>query len=194
MHIGRLHLRLVKRRGGAASARFDAAACYERLGELASSLRGHPWMVVSGLVEPLLSGRFSRAHSDIDIAVPLESLAAAAAAVVRGGCVLTTRVLRTHLNRVYDLELHLRIAPGFLRWRHRRLRFWRLTIDGELDENNFPPYVDVFPYLLSGRELLVLDTGRRLTFQHRLATTATLPAGGIVPVEDPCHLKAGQGH
>jgi hypothetical protein len=193
MRIGRLHIRVVKRRGGSTPAPFDAATCYQRLGELADTLHGHPWMVVSGLVEPLLSGRFSRPHGDIDIAVPVEHVEGAAAAVVRKGFILTTRVLRTHLGPRYDIEAHLRIAPGMLRWRYRRLRFWRLNADGELDESAFPPYVDLFPYILKERELLVVDTGWRLRFQNQLATSAMLPAGVTVPVEDPSHIKAGPG-
>jgi len=193
MRIGRLHIRAVRRGGAAAPALFDAAICYQRLGELAAYLNGHPWMVVSGLVEPLVNGRFSRTHSDIDIAVPVEHLVEVAAAIVRKGYVLTTRVLRTHLTRTLDLELHLRVEPGLLRWRTRRLRFWRLTADGELDEKTFPPYVDLFAYILRDRELLVVDNGLRLKFVNRLATTAVLPEGGVVPIEDPSHIKAGPG-
>jgi hypothetical protein len=190
MRIGRLHLRLAERYRSAALARFDATACYARLGDLTASLQGHPWMVVSGLVEPLTNGRFTRAHGDIDIAVPLDKLGAAAAAVLRSGYVLTTRVLRTHLCSKFDLELHLRIEPGFLAWRHLRLRLWRLTADRELDENVFPPYVDVFPYVVEGREIHILDSGHRLPLQCGSAITASLPGGGTVPVEDPCCLEA----
>jgi hypothetical protein len=190
MRIGRLHLRLADRHRLAVLDRFDAAACYACLGALAASLRGHPWMVVSGLVEPLMSGRFTRAHGDIDIAVPLPNLGAAVAAVLQSGYVLTTRVLRTHLSSKFDLEAHLRIEPGLLAWRHRRLRLWRLTADGELDESVFPPYVDVFPFIVEGREMHILDSGRRLPLQRPLMITASLPGGGSVPVEDPCYLEA----
>ncbi len=190
MRIGRLHLRFAQRRRGAALARFDAGACYARLAELSDHLAGQPWMVVSGLVEPLTRGRFSRAHGDIDIAVPLENVGAVVAAALRHGLILTTRVLRTHLSREIDLELHLRIEPGFLARRHVRLRLWRLDTAGELDESGFPPYVDVFPYVLEGREMHILDSGRRVALQHRLWINAALPGGATVPVEDPCYVEA----
>ena len=71
-----------------------------------------------------------------------------------------------------------------------RLRLWRLSAAGELDESGFPPYVDVFPYVLEGREMHILDSGRRLPLQQRLAISAALPCGTRVPVEDPCYLEA----
>lgn len=190
MRIGRVHLRWAARNRAVARARFDAQACYARLAELAAHLDGQPWMVVSGLVEPLTRGRFSRAHGDIDIAVPLENMGAVAAAALRSGLVLTTRILRTHVSRRYDLEAHLRIEPGFLARRHVRLRLWRLDSAGDLDESGFPPYVDVFPYVLEGREMHILDSGRRLPLQQRLAINAALPSGTMVPVEDPCYVEA----
>ena len=90
------------------------------------------------------------------------------------GYVLTTRVLRTHLSKRFDLEVHLRIEPGILARRHLRLRLWRLTADGELDESDFPAYVDVFPYVLDGRDMHILDKGHRLPLQCGLAITASL--------------------
>src|SRR5258708_17964060 len=110
MQVCNLHLRLAPRNRSVLLQRFDAAACYASLHELADGLRGHPWMVVSGLVEPLCDGLFTRAHSDVDIALPVEGFAAGVAAILRRGFILTNRVLRTHLCRT-DFEAHLRIHP-----------------------------------------------------------------------------------
>jgi hypothetical protein len=114
MHIDRLHLRLAGRRRSTALARFDPAICHARLRELAVALDGQPWMVVSGLVEPLTNGGFTRAHSDIDIAIPRDNLEAAAVAALRAGFVLTTRVLRTHLNSSAARRSSVRDASGAL--------------------------------------------------------------------------------
>lgn len=190
MHFDRLHLRLAGRRRASALARFDAATCYARLRELAATLDGQPWMVVSGLVEPLTNGGFTRAHSDIDIAIPRDHLEAAAAAALRNGFVMTTRVFRTHLNREFDAEGHLRIGPGRLMRRCRRLRLWRLTADGELDEGLAPSYIDVFPYVLSDRKIWILDGGQQLDVRRPLVITVSLPGGVTVPVEDPYYVEA----
>ncbi|CAG0996022.1 hypothetical protein BURK1_02541 [Burkholderiales bacterium] len=190
MHLGRVHFRLAHRDRRAALARFDAASCYAGLCDLAASLRDHPWMVVSGLVEPLRCGRFTRAHSDIDIALPLPDLEAAARSVVRSGYALTVRVLRTHVSRAFDLELHLRIAPASLRKPRRHLRLWRLTAGGDLDERAFPPYIDVFPYVVADQHLHILDSGQRLAMRCPLAAEVSLPGGATVPVEDPYYLEA----
>ncbi len=190
MRIGRLHLRLVKRHRSAVCPRFDATACYACLGALAASLHGQPWMIVSGLVEPLRSGRFDRTHSDIDIAVPLAHLCDATEAALRAGYVLTTRVLRTHWNRELDLEIHVCIDPRHLERRSRRLRLWRLTAAGELDDSGFPPYVDVFPYTVADGEMRILDTGDRMKLGCPLAVEISLPGGAVVPIEDPYYLKA----
>jgi hypothetical protein len=190
MHIDRLHLRLAGRHRESALVRFDAATCYARLRELAVTLDGQPWMVVSGLVEPLTSGGFTRAHSDIDIGIPLDKLEAAALAMLRAGFVLTTRIFRTHLNRELDVEAHLRIGPGPLMRRCRRLRLWRLTDDGELDERIVPSYIDVFPYVLSDRKIWILDGGHRLDVRRPLVVPVSLPGGSTVPVEDPYYVEA----
>jgi hypothetical protein len=190
MHVGRLHFRLAARQRASALARFDAAACYARLSELARSLDGERWMVVSGLVEPLVNGRFVRAHSDIDIAVPVGSLRTMAEAVDRYGYALTTRVLRTHVSARADLEAHLVVEPWMLAHRCRRLRLWRLTPRGDLDESTFPPYVDVFPYELVGRQLHILDSGQRLPLRAPLWRDVALPDGASVPVEDPSYVEA----
>jgi len=190
MHVGRLHFRLAWRRRAAALARFDAAACYARLRELAEALDGHPWMVVSGLVEPLVNGRFARAHSDIDIAVPLAALRAAAEAARRDGFVLTTRVLRTHATADADLEAHLCIEASTLPRRARRLRLWRLDASGSLDERRFPAYVDVFPYDIVGDRLHILDSDQWLPIRGALTLQARLPCGCAVPVEHPGYLEA----
>lgn len=190
MHVGRLHFRLAGRDRAAALSRFDAAACYAGLRDLAACLDGHPWMVVSGLVEPLVNGRFARAHSDIDIAVPIASLRAAAEAARRRGYALTTRVLRTHATLRSDLEAHLRIEPPMLRRRHRRLRLWRLDMGGEFDERRFPAYVDVFPYDLVDHRMHILDSGQRLPLRGALWTRIPLPGGVCVPVEDPYYVEA----
>jgi len=188
MHIDRLHFRLAERRRSASLARFDADLCYTRLRELAATLYGQPWMVVSGLVEPLAKGAFTRAHSDIDIAVPLDRLDAALAAVLNRGYVLTTRVMRTHLSRDFDLEVHLRIVPGPRTRRCRHLRLWHLTAGGELDESASPSYVDVYPYVLTDREFRILDTGQCVDVRRPLAILVRLPGGATVPVEDPLYL------
>jgi len=190
MHVGRLHFRLAARSRAAALARFDPAACYAGLRELARSLDGHAWMVVSGLVEPLFSGRFARAHSDIDIAVPVDALRALADAVHRHGYVLTMRVLRTHLSTRDDVEAHLVVAPWMLDHRCRRLRLWRLTPRGDLDETTFPAYVDVFPYALVGQEMHILDSGQRLPLRAPLWHDVSLPGGARIPVEGPSYLDA----
>lgn len=190
MRVGRLHFRFAMRRREAALARFDAAACYAQLSELARSLDGHCWMVVSGLVEPLVAGRFARSHSDIDIAVPVHSLRATADAVRRCGYVLTTRVLRTHVSARTDLEAHLVIAPWMLGPRSRHLRLWRTTARGGLDEATFPSYVDVFPYELVGRDMLILESGQRLPLRAPLWLEVSLPDGVRIPVEDPSYVDA----
>lgn len=192
MRVGRLHFRYATRERAHALARFDAASCYAGLRRLASALDGQPWMVVSGLVEPLFRGRFARAHSDIDIAVPVESLGAVAAAARRRGFVVTTRVLRTHASRREDLEAHLRVEPSLLAWRRRHLRLWRLDDDGELDESRFPAYVDVFPYALCPRWMHILDSGQRLPLRLPLSRDVALPGGTTVPVEDPSYVEALQ--
>ena len=190
MHIDRLHLRLAARRRASALARFDAEICYARLRELAATLDGQSWMVVSGLVEPLTSGRFTRAHSDIDIAIPREGLDAAAAALLRAGYTLTTRLLRTHLTGDLDVEVHRRARPGPLLRRCRRLRIWRLTVDGELDERAVPSYVDVFPYVLDGRRIWIPDCGQSLEVRRPLVVQVSLPGGVTIPVEDPYYVEA----
>jgi hypothetical protein len=177
MHIGRLHLRLAGRHRAPALARFDPTLFYTRLRELAVTLDGQPWMVVSGLVEPLTNGGFTRAHSDIDIAIPRDALEAAATAVLRAGFVLTTRILRTHLNSEFDVEAHLRIAPGPLLRHCRRLRLWRLTADGELDERAVPSYIDVFPYVLSDRKLWILAAANASTCAARWSCECRSPGG-----------------
>jgi hypothetical protein len=173
-----------------ALARFDAAICYARLRELAVTLDGQPWMVVSGLVEPLTNGGFTRAHSDIDIAIPQDNLEAAAVAAQRDGFVLTRRVFRTHLTQGLDVEVHMRIDPGPLMRRCRRLRLWRLTADGDLDERVVPSYIDVFPYVLSDRKIWILDSGQTLDVRRPLAVQVTLPGGATIPVEDPYYVEA----
>ena len=190
MHFDRLHFRLAGRHRSAALARFDPATCYARLHELAATLDGQPWMVVSGLVEPLTNGGFTRAHSDIDIAIPQDNLEAAAVAALRDGYVLTTRIFRTHLTRALDVEGHLRVRPGPSSRRCRRLRLWRLTADGELDERVVPSYIDVFPYVLSDRKIWILDSGQRLDVRRPLALRVTLPGGATIPVEDPYYVEA----
>lgn len=147
-------------------------------------------MVVSGLVEPLTTGAFSRAHSDIDIAVPEDRLDAMVEAASRRGYVVTTRVLRTHASRRFDAELHWRVKPheSTRRWRH--LRLWRPTQGGELDESVVPSYIDVFPYRLSDGEIWILDTGEHLAIRHPLAFPVDIPGGATVPVEDPYLLEA----
>lgn len=190
MHLGRMHFRFAHRERRVALARFDPAACYTRLCDLASCLHDHPWMVVSGLVEPLRCGRFTRPHSDIDIAVPLADLEAAARAIIRSGYVLTVRVLRTHVSRAYDLEIHLRVEPRALRRHRRHLRLWRVGADGNLDERAFPPYVDVFPYVVDQGHMHILDSGQRLELRCPLHAPCTLPGGVDVPVEDPWYLDA----
>jgi hypothetical protein len=190
MHVGRLHFRLAERHRDAVLARFDAAACYAGLRELAASLDGHPWMVVSGLVEPLVGGRFSRPHSDIDIAVPVAGLRAMAEAVLRRGYAMTTRVLRTHVSADADIEAHLRIEPWMLPTRCRHLRLWRLDRNGEFDERTFPAYVDVFPYDLVDDRMHILDSGQRLPLRGALSIPVPLPGGPSVPVENPCYVEA----
>jgi hypothetical protein len=190
MHIDRLHLRLAGRRRSTALARFDPAICHARLRELAVALDGQPWMVVSGLVEPLTNGGFTRAHSDIDIAIPRDNLEAAAVAALRAGFVLTTRVLRTHLNSEFDVEVHLRASPGPWLRRCRRLRLWRLTTDSELDESVVPSYVDVFPYVLTGRKIWLVDSGHLLDVRRPLVVQVSLPDGITIPVEDPYYIEA----
>lgn len=190
MHVGRLHFRLAGRRRAAALARFDAADCYARLRELARALDGHPWMVVSGLVEPLVNGRFARAHSDIDIGVPVAALPAVAVAARGGGFALTTRVLRTHATTGADLEAHLSIDPWMLARRARRLRLWRLDAAGALDERRFPAYVDVFPYDIVGDRLHILDSDQWLPMRGGLSRRVRLPCGCTVPVEEPSYVDA----
>lgn len=190
MRVGRLHFRCAMRHREAALARFDAARCYAHLSALARSLDGQHWMVVSGLVEPLVNGRFARAHSDIDIAVPVASLRAIAEAANRGGYVLTTRVLRTHVSARIDLEAHLVIAPWMLDHRCRHLRLWRPTARGDLDETTFPAYVDVFPYALVDHQMHILDSGQRLPLRAPLFVEVPLPDGVRIPVEDPSYLDA----
>jgi hypothetical protein len=190
MHVGRLHFRLAARQRAAALARFDASACYAGLRALAHGLAGQRWMVVSGLVEPLVNGRFSRAHSDIDIAVPVDSLRSMAEAACAHGYVLTMRVLRTHLTARADLEAHLVVAPWMLDVRCRHLRLWRCTSRGALDESTFPAYVDVFPYALAGDEMHILDSGQRLPLRAPLWRDVPLPDGARIPVEDPSYLDA----
>jgi hypothetical protein len=193
VRLGPLHLRFVRRSDDAAPFRFDAAECLQRLGELACSLRGLPWMVVSGLVEPLIRGRFSRSHGDVDIAAPAGHLGPVVAALVRHGYLLTTRVLRTHLDRAWDLELHLRIAPALLALRRRRLRLWRTDAHGRFDEGRFPRYVGLYAYRLDGRELEVLDTGWRLRFPGSIAMSVELPGGRSIPVERPGFRRVASG-
>ncbi|HQU48250.1 MAG TPA: hypothetical protein PLM09_03820 [Casimicrobiaceae bacterium] len=190
MHLGRMHFRFAPRERQRAMARFNPTDCYTRLCDLASCLHAHPWMVVSGLVEPLRCGRFNRAHSDIDIAVPLADLEAAARAIVAAGFVLTVRVLRTHVSRAYDLEIHLRVEPHALRRHRRHLRLWRIRADGDLDERAFPPYVDVFPYVVADGHMHILDSGQRLELRCPLHSPISLPGGVCVPVEDPSYIDA----
>lgn len=190
MHIDRLHIRLADRRRASALARFNPSICYARLSELAFVLDGQPWMVVSGLVEPLTKGGFSRAHSDIDIAIPQDCLENAAAALLRAGFVLTTRIFRTHLNRDYDIEAHLRIGSGPLLQQCRRLRLWRLTVEGDLDETAVPSYIDVFPYVLMERKMWILDGGPPLDIRRPLALKVAIPGGITIPVEDPYYVDA----
>ena len=190
MRVGRLHFRYARRERAHALARFDATSCYAGLRRLADALAGERWMVVSGLVEPLVRGQFARAHSDIDIAVPVESLASMATSVERCGYVLTTRVLRTHVSASEDLEAHLRVDAWMLALRRRHLRLWRLDASGDLDESTFPAYVDVFPYALAGDALHILDSGQRLPLHLPISVDVALPGGIVVPVEDPCYLDA----
>lgn len=190
MHVGRLHFRLAGRDRAAALSRFDPDACYAGLRELAACLDGHPWMVVSGLVEPLVNGSFARAHSDIDIAVPIASLPAVAEAACRRGYAFTTRVLRMRATPRCDLEAHLRIGTLGLRLRHRRLRLWRLDAAGELDERRFPAYVDVFPYDLVDDRMHILESGQRLPLRGTLWIAVALPGGARVPVEHPYYVEA----
>ena len=190
MHVGRLHVRYAARRREAVLSRFDADACYAGLRDLARVLDGQRWMVVSGLVEPLVRGRFTRAHSDIDIAVPADALAPLARTGVARGSALTSRALRTHVSPGVDLELHLRIEPWMLAYRRRHLRLWRLDRDGGLDESRFPAYVDVFPYVIEGREMHILDSGQRLPLREALCQEVALPEGTRVPVELPCYVDA----
>jgi hypothetical protein len=190
MHVGRLHVRCAARRREAALSRFDADACYAGLRDLARVLGGQRWMVVSGLVEPLVRGRFTRAHSDIDIAVPVDAVAPVARAALAGGYAITTRVLRTHVSRDDDVEVHVALAPWMLAYRCRRLRLWRVRRDGALDESRFPAYVDVFPYALVGREMHILDSGPRLPLADVLCHDVALPGGMRVPVELPLYVEA----
>ncbi|HEY8241938.1 MAG: hypothetical protein ACHQJ7_03985 [Vicinamibacteria bacterium] len=190
MHVGRLHVRYAARRREAALSRFDADACYAGLRDLARVLDGQRWMVVSGLVEPLVRGRFTRAHSDIDIAVPVDALVPMARVASARGYALTTRALRTHVSTGVDLELHVRIEPWMLAHRRRRLRLWRLDRNGRIDESRFPAYVDVFPYVLEGREMHILDSGQRLPLRESLCQDVALPEGTRVPVELPCYVDA----
>lgn len=190
MHIDRLHVRLAARHRSSALARFDATTCYARLRELAATLDGQPWMVVSGLVEPLTRGAFTRAHSDIDIAIPQDGLDAAATALLRAGFALTVRVLRTHLSRELDVEVHRSTGPGPLLRRSKRLRLWRLTADGDLDERAVPSYVDVFPYVLSGRSIRILDCNQSLDVRRPLIVHVSLRGGVTIPVEDPYYVEA----
>jgi hypothetical protein len=190
MHIERLHVRLAERHRAAVLARFDPATCYARLRELAAALDGHPWMVVSGLAEPLTNGGISRAHSDIDIAIPRDALEVASAAALARGFVLTTRIFRTHLSASLDVEAHLRIDAAAAARRPRHLRLWRFSARGTLDESAVPAYIDVFPYLLSDRKLWILDSGQQLELRRPLVVQASLPDGTKVPVEDPYYVEA----
>jgi hypothetical protein len=192
MRLGRLHLRVMTRSPEALRERFDAAACFACLVELVHALAGHQWMVVAGLVEPLLRGAFSRAHSDVDIAVPLAHLDGVARAAVAVGYVMTTRLMRSKLPHDGNLELHLRLEPGglMLELRPRRLRLWRLDARGEFDENRFPPYVDVFPFVADDKELRILDGGWRLPLGLPIVRAARLADGVEVPVVDPSYVQA----
>ena len=190
MHVGRLHIRTAARRREAALGRFDPDACYAGLRDLARVLDGQCWMVVSGLVEPLVRGSFTRAHSDIDIAVPVDALVPMARVAAANGYALTTRALRTHVSRDLDVEVHVRLAPWMVAYRCRRLRLWRLGRDGAPDESRFPAYVDVFPYVLDGRALHILDSGQRLPLREQLWHDVALPGGTRVPVELPCYVDA----
>ena len=113
-----------------------------------------------------------------------------ALAIVAAGFVLTVRVLRTHVSRAYDLEIHLRVEPHALRRHRRHLRLWRIRADGDLDERAFPPYVDVFPYVVADGHMHILDSGQRLELRCPLHSPISLPGGVCVPVEDPSYIDA----
>jgi hypothetical protein len=192
MRLGRLHFRVTTRRREALQERFNAADCRACLIELERALAGHPWMVVAGLVEPLLRGDFSRRHSDMDIAVPLAHVKDVARAAKAAGYVMTTRLMRAKLAPDRDLEMYLQVEPGgrVLGQRPRRLRLWRLDARGRLDETRFPPYIDMFPFVADDKELRVLDGDWRLPLHLPIVRHARLPEGVAVPVEDPSYVHA----
>jgi hypothetical protein len=192
MRLGRLHLRVAPRNSEALRERFEAAACLACLRELTHALAGHPWMVVAGLVEPLLRGGFSRGHTDVDIGVPLAHLDELARAASAVGYMMTTRLMRSKWGANRNLELHLHVKPGdrILTLRPRRLRLWRLDARGRLDDNRFPPYVDVFPFVADDKELHILDDDWRLPLGLPIVRAARLPDGVVVPVVDPSYVHA----
>jgi hypothetical protein len=149
-------------------------------------------MVAGGLVEPLLRGAFNRAHSDVDIEVPMVHLKEVAQAAGTLGYVMTVRLARIKLTVDRNLELYLCVRPSnrLLAWRSRHLRLWRLNARGQLEENRFPSYIDVFPFVLDEKELHLLDGDFHLPLGPAIVREAKLPNGITVPVQDPFYVNA----
>jgi hypothetical protein len=123
----------------------DPAGYPERLAELARTLRGMPWLLAGGLTIPLQLGGFYRAHSDIDVAFPLEAFPDVTRAMERAGYFLSTYFPMSFFGAWrHALSVPVRHDGWLVRRRPRKLRF--LDGTGTRQSPHLLSAIDALPY------------------------------------------------
>lgn len=140
-------------------------------------LDGIPWLLAGGLAIPVTLGRFYRAHSDIDVAFPLEELPRVDVALRRAGYYLTTSRPMSFFGKLrFALSVPVRADGPFVRYRPRKLKYRDGT--GARRAPHLLSVIEVLPYRVVDGVWTTCDGRYRFPVVRPLAGHRTrTPAG-----------------